>query len=332
MRENRITIDMGTTNTRIVLWGKGQQKRGEIIYRIGAKRCAEEGNNREICDALRNGFTELFSQTGECWEQVKMVIGCGMLTSELGLVQIPHISSPAGICELAQSVRMVNIPDICPLPFYLIPGIQTAKETITVDNYDKYDIMRGEETETVAILKQFGLSGPVLLFLTGSHDKIIFVDRNGRISHSITSMTGELLEAVTFHTILSDATGNAFVTSEEYEEDMVMKGYLDGKRFGTGRSCFYGRILKECADINRIKICNYLLGVMLQNDIKAVENETAGFRDAVIAGKGAVGNALYMILKKERIFEKVMHFEDCKGESFSSVGALMIADYLIQNG
>ena len=39
-----------------------------------------------------------------------------------------------------------------------------------------------------------------------------------------------------------------------------------------------------------------------------------------------------MILKKERIFEKVIHFEDCKGESFSSVGALMIADYLIQNG
>ena len=85
-----------------------------------------------------------------------------MLTSELGLVQIPHISAPAGICELAQSVRMVNIPDICPLPFYLIPGIQTAKETVTVDNYDKYDVMRGEETETVAILKQFGLSGPVL--------------------------------------------------------------------------------------------------------------------------------------------------------------------------
>lgn len=210
MRENRITIDMGTTNTRIVLWGKGQQKRGEIIYRIGAKRSAEEGNNRAICDALRNGFTELFRQTGVCWEQVKMVIGCGMLTSELGLVQIPHISSPAGICELAQSARIVNIPDICPLPFYLIPGIQTAKETVTVDNYDKYDIMRGEETETVAILKQFGLSGPFLLFLTGSHDKIIFVDRNGRITHSITSMTGELLEAVTFHTILSDATGNAF--------------------------------------------------------------------------------------------------------------------------
>ena len=83
MRENRITIDMGTTNTRIVLWGKGQQKRGEIIYRIGAKRSAEEGNNREICEALRNGFTELFKQTGVCWEQVKMVIGCGMLTSEL---------------------------------------------------------------------------------------------------------------------------------------------------------------------------------------------------------------------------------------------------------
>lgn len=56
MRENRITIDMGTTNTRIVLWGKGQQKRGEIIYRIGAKRSAEEGNNRAICDALRNGM------------------------------------------------------------------------------------------------------------------------------------------------------------------------------------------------------------------------------------------------------------------------------------
>lgn len=122
-----------------------------------------------------------------------------------------------------------------------------------MDNYDKYDIMRGEETETVAILKQFGLSGPFLLFLTGSHDKIIFVDRNGRITHSITSMTGELLEAVTFHTILSDATGNAFVTSEEYEEDMVMKGYLDGKRFGIGRSCFIGRILKECADINRTR-------------------------------------------------------------------------------
>ena len=34
------------------------------------------------------------------------------------------------------------------------------------------------------------------------------------------------------------------------------------------------------------------LGVMLQNDIKAVENETAGFRDAVVAGKGAVGKRI----------------------------------------
>lgn len=57
----------------------------------------------------------------------------------------------------------------------------------------------------MALLSHFAPGKPYLLVLPGSHMKFVSVDREDRITGCLTSISGELLAAITTGTILADA-------------------------------------------------------------------------------------------------------------------------------
>ena len=119
MEHYLITIDSGTTNTRVALWN--QKKACVDIYKseIGVRVTAVEGNNKRLAGAIREGIQTLLNRNNLTIHQIASVYASGMITSNVGLTEVPHIEAPAGLEDFAAAVRAVLIPEVFELP---IPG------------------------------------------------------------------------------------------------------------------------------------------------------------------------------------------------------------------
>ena len=96
-----ITIDGGTTNTRISL-----VKDNEILatdkYQIGAR--ASIGDNSALKQTIKDGIKAILEKTGYVESDVISVLASGMITSEYGLVKLDHITLPCSIKELKENM------------------------------------------------------------------------------------------------------------------------------------------------------------------------------------------------------------------------------------
>ena len=162
-----ITIDGGTTNTRVNLVKDRQIIDTRKIAR-GAKAGIDDKDGLKI--ALKDAIRDLLDSNSidgtpiECIEgsncatadgakkagiresDVIRILASGMITSEFGLYELPHLTAPAGIKELHDSMAEVSFPEISPIPFVFIRGIK-----VNSDKLCDFDMMRGEETELVGI-------------------------------------------------------------------------------------------------------------------------------------------------------------------------------------
>ena len=156
------------------------------------------------------------------------------------------------------------------------------------------DMMRGEEVETVAVIESLPKGQPYLLVLPGSHTKFVSVDRDGKITGCLTTITGELLSVITNDTLIADAVGHSFASEETYAKEYVLAGYETARKTGIGRACFC-KVLNTFAEPDKTKIASYVLGAVLQNDMEAVKNSSALKCDAdttvVIYGKNPLREA-----------------------------------------
>ena len=102
-----------------------------------------------------------------------------------------------------------------------------------------------------------------MFILPGSHNKFVAMSAEGKILGCMTSISGELLDAMTHHTILADAVGGAFVAPEAYDSRMAMEGAWACSQSGLGRAAFSGRILKTLGKRSHAEVQSYLLGAAL---------------------------------------------------------------------
>ena len=107
---NYITIDGGTTNTRLSLVINGQS-----IDRIKCSVGARDGK-AALETAVSDGITSLLENNGMSSSDITAVIASGMITSELGLVALEHTLTPAGMAELKQTMYPIVMPSICDIP------------------------------------------------------------------------------------------------------------------------------------------------------------------------------------------------------------------------
>ena len=97
-------IDCGTTNTRIYIVDRNRKIVACGSRKVGVRDTSITGSR----DALRQGITELFfgilSEHGIKDEEVEFAVASGMITSEIGLIEIPHLVAPAGLSDLSQGL------------------------------------------------------------------------------------------------------------------------------------------------------------------------------------------------------------------------------------
>lgn len=273
-----IAIDSGTTNTRVALIENGVvQDISKHTVGVGSTRA----NGEQLSSAIKCAIADMLQKHHLQPADIEQVLVSGMLTSELGLFPVAHIAAPAGVPELHTAMRRTTLRDICETPFTFIPGVKWEKVGQLID------MMRGEETELAGILSM-GYTGD-LFVLPGSHSKIITV-RHNKIDTFYTMLTGEMIAALSQHTILKHAVD---LSMADTDQRFLMMGYRQCEQMGINHALFSVRVLQTngCTDVERY---SYLLGVALCQEIQQiVKMRPSGI---VIGGKEQIKQAMAQIL------------------------------------
>lgn len=327
----RIIVDCGTTNTRALLIDGQNQILAKESREIGVRDTAITGTNERLKEAVRQCTAGLLAQSGRTFADVRDILASGMITSNVGLAEIPHLTVPAGKRDLAQGMQKILLSDIAPIPIRFIPGIKNAPASVDAEHFEEMDIMRGEEVEAIAVLEHRKTAGPALIILPGSHTKFVQADETNRITGILTTLSGELLSCVTHHTILADAVQRQFVSEDGYDQTFLLKGFRTARQCGIGRACFSGRILNQFVTQDPQKIASYLLGAVLQNDLLALKGSGAVSvspkTHVIAAGKNPLRKALTALLAEDGYFETIEEFDNPSLLPLSAQGILLTADF-----
>ena len=271
MSKGYLVIDCGTTNLRVTLLD-GQRKAVDAVRADGGVRhTAIDGDNSRLRRTLKGAIDEVLSKNGMTPDDVLRCVAYGMITSNMGLLEIAHVAAPASPGDLRAAMQERTFEDIAPFPMAFIPGVRNFGGAVTMGNYSRMDMMRGEETEAVGLYRLLGLKEPAIFVLPGSHNKFVSMGADGAILGCMTSISGELLDAITHDTILADAVGRSFVTAEGYMPDMACEGAWESAHSGLGRAAFSARILQTLGGRSREAAQSYLLGAVLAQDVQALE-------------------------------------------------------------
>ncbi len=275
-----ILIDGGTTNTRVGLWLDGKTVE-TVKIPLGARKSM--GGTAALKSEIKKAMNTL-CQTWQVAEQnITKILASGMITCEFGLVNLPHISVPAGIEELRASVYETVIPEISSVPITFIRGVKT------VGSLSETDMMRGEETELMGLLEYADQNA--LFVLPGSHSKLIETDENGRIIRFSTTLTGEMIAALSENTILKDAVD---LSVDTVDKPHLLEGYTYAKEHGINETLFKVRILKNILGKTPEETYSFFLGAVLQAEIDAIEESCV--ETVVLGGKKQIRKAMEILL------------------------------------
>ncbi len=322
-----LTIDSGTSNTRAKLWQDGRLL-AKSSAEVGVRDTVISGSRQKLQMGVRQAILEAAQTAGIDIREVGLILASGMITSNVGLCEVPHVLAPAGIKELARGLAMSRIEAVVEQPLWFVPGIKNNVAAVDLNTYEAMDIMRGEEVETFGLIEQLKLQGPAIFVLPGSHSKFISLDAENRVTACLTTLAGELLDIITGHTILSEALGRSF--AQEFDEPMLLEGARCAERVGLGRACFSVRILELFSATNANQRANFLLGAVLATDLIALKNSSAlrwsPDTPIVITGRRVMKQALQTLVHEDSSFRgEIIAIDDHMTEDMAAIGAMAIA-------
>ncbi len=326
-----IAIDGGTTNTRVRLINLSDLSIVSAAREaIGAKDTTKVGRER-LEEAISYAISKVLKDSDVSQSQVLCVVISGMITSEAGLLEVPHVKAPAGLKEISQGVLKRLFPKIWPEPILFIPGVKTLSEDPLLQ-----DIMRGEECETLGIIKLMEVKGPTLLILPGSHTKFVFVDEENRIEGSLTTIAGELANALVDSTLIGKSLKT--INLSQIDEEFLLKGFQTARQWGITRSFFLIRLLDLMSETTPDQRKSFMWGAIVGTDLLALERDPRFLRLTekeegkvrIFIGGGdplrtIFGKILESWSKSHMACSKVLVVPPDVAEKASAVGAISVA-------
>jgi 2-dehydro-3-deoxygalactonokinase len=252
-----------------------------------------------------------------------------MLSSEVGLVPVPHVPAPAGLDDLVGAVAIVGIPEIASAPIYVVPGIRSPALD-GPDGWFEADVMRGEECETWGAYTALAAAGQLeachgsVFVWPGSHTKLVAVDSAGRITRSYTTLAGELLQAVARHTLLAASLPETL--PDDLDLDATAAGARAGERYGLGRAAFLVRIAGLAQTLDEPGRASFWIGAAVAADLyHLARHPILGHGRPVWVGGRQPLRSLYATGLARSHSGPVVPLDDLLAESASALGALEVA-------
>ena len=293
-----IAVDAGTTNSRVWLMNAGLPV-AHANAMVGVRDTARDGNNQKLVETLRQLIETVCEQAPE--QRPECIAAAGMITSPLGLREVPHVTAPAAAAMIARLAWHGVIEEVSSLPMILFGGVRSGE--LASADWTASDVMRGEETLCLGMT----YPAPFTVLNLGSHWKVIEVDEQRRIARSRTTLSGELILATQTTTILASALPNDKL--QQLDAEWFEQGSDEWRKSGLARALFCVRLLELQGRTTPEQRMAFLLGVYVAADLAALR-ETGWLtpeRRMLLTGSGAVVEAWARALAKERIGGKHGH-------------------------
>lgn len=315
-----IAIDGGSTNTRAWLMHQNRVA-DQVSTAVGARDTARTGSPEKLRFAVRKLIAEV--RKAQPGLEPSLVAAAGMITSPLGLVEVPHMPVPASVENLARGARSARLPDITDLPFWLFPGVRCGE--LTADDVSQVDVMRGEETLCIGLLADKSFRPPFTVLNLGSHWKWIRMDESGRIAQSRTSLTGELIHATQSATIL--ASGLPCEKLEELDDSWCERGMAECRRSGLTRGLFCVRLLEMQGHTTPFMRMSFLIGAFVAAELDALgpADQFVQPGRVILAGSGAVARGWQLALAQKQIASRVLEAGEIESAFLAGLGRLVQA-------
>jgi len=256
-----MTIDAGTTNSRIYLINPESNELLDVVkLNVGVKNTAITGSTDTLKKELSSGIKEILERNKATAEDVSFMAAAGMITSNLGLVEVPHLPSPCTLDDFSTASVVKSLPEFFNIPCIFIPGMKNGPHLSS-------DIMRGEEVETFGLIEQLELKGKGILILPGSHTKYVVVEDNV-LQSCLSTISGEMLYAIQKDTILSSSLSKDLVKTTDYEA--LMEGFHASRNSGLVRALYQVRLLQLFAKMDENQRANFFVGAVLGSDLQAM--------------------------------------------------------------
>lgn len=296
-----VVIDCGSTNTRLYLI-KQQAVISKNEIPIGVNSTATTGNNAALKEGIAAGFEQLLAQESLTLNDVRFAIASGMITSNLGLVEIPHLTAPVNIDDLATFARQYRDPAIFPvdIPVVFIPGIKNAPGKSGWEGIASLDLMRGEETQAIGVLSRYQPALPCTLIELGSTTKLIHIDAQGRIAGSMTSLSGQVYAAILKETFIGSSVKSAEPQPDVFSEQIVDAAYRSVQQSGLLRTILLTRFIQFSLDTQPAERKLFCEAAMAADDMKL-------FADAQQQGFDLSGEVMFVgNAQRCRIYQHMM--------------------------
>ena len=314
-----IGLDCGTTNTRAWLV-EGTTAVESRRIAVGIRDSVARGREL-LLEALAGPIAELRRAATERGAQAQLVAAAGMITSEHGLAEVPHLPAPAGLDELAAAMRRYELPGLTDLPVYLVPGVRTGDPAVAPEEIGATDVMRGEETLVVGLIRTGGLGQRGLLLNLGSHWKQVWLDERGRIAGSRTSLSGELLHTVQTNTLLAASVPGG--RPEEIDLAWARLGVDAARREGLERALFDVRLLQQRTRSSEEDRLSYLAGAFVGSTLPHLLQQVGTGCPIVLAGGGPIAEIFVDALGREGREASVLSAEEVEAGTITGLRTLL---------
>lgn len=318
-----MTIDTGTTNSRVLLW-KNDLLVDQVKNNVGVRNTSVDGHNGELVRTIKEALQQLLTKHDLQESDIKAILASGMITSNLGLVEVPHLIAPISINQFVNGLHAQIIPEISKNVIHFIPGVKNLDRP-AASELSQMDIMRGEEVEAIAIACEYDINEDAIIALPGSHSKFVGISKNRDVLGCCTTMTGELNAIITQNTILTSSLENKF--TDKLDIPALIMGANEYKNYGMGKALFSIRVREQFGKWKHSQLASFLVGILVQSDLDAMTSSLvlnhSRDRSIYVGGNGVLCQATAELIKHN--FPEASVIECNKFDNLSARGAMYLA-------
>jgi 2-dehydro-3-deoxygalactonokinase len=254
IHEYIVAVDWGTSHLRAFLCKVNKDNPLKLVdkaYSLGVHKVIHSFEQ-----TLFDCISPWLSQYGKV-----PIFMIGQIGSSLGWKETNYLPCPTKLGGIAaQGVNFTCAGH----EVTIIPGLSCRLSN------DNYDVMRGEELQTLGWLQQDTqrFKGTHLVCLPGTHTKWVLI-KEGKVELFKTAMTGELFDLLTNHSILikkCDATFDQ--PAFKKGADFTLKSELGSFTHGL----FSVRSKQLFGELTNSQASSYLSGLLIGSDVRAAMN------------------------------------------------------------
>ncbi|GJM64276.1 2-dehydro-3-deoxygalactonokinase [Persicobacter diffluens] len=276
--EHFISCDWGTSNLRLRLVDKNSlEVLQERKSNVGVKSL-----NQDFRQQNEQSQTEFFSQyliqeieklVGN--ETAYQVVASGMVTSTLGLKELPYVAAP--FAASGETLYREALPLNERLQLILVSGV-----------HDDAGVMRGEEIQAVGLADVLNVKDHGVLLLPGTHSKHMSFEA-GHFTRFKTFMTGELFDLISTKSILS-----ASVKAGDFDEKArtaFLRGVAKAAEGQSSASLFSIRALDLLQKTTATENFYFLSGLLIGEELRYLQQE----KQAIAVAASGILEQLYRL-------------------------------------